>query len=215
MKEVLVTFEEQNLEGIVAVGTYLMDAAKRLGVEIDDDCREGADEHNCSMRIGEGANLLSEPTSVEIAVLSEEGVAGGERLSCQTKIDKPGELKIMSVSKPKEEEKAEEPKTPESEYRKEFEEMPLDKKYASLVELEAIALGETFSYVLNSPYEAFGKVMDVLADFGWKKDQADHDAKIPEEHSSGKDGESEQVESAEGDTKASDDPGNDGEEPGS
>lgn len=184
MKEVLIRFENREIEGIVAVGTYLMDAAKRLGVDVNDECRTDGTEHRCSMKISAGSALLSEPTSVETEFLSKKALEAGERLSCQTRIDQPGEISIMSVEKTKEaaSEKTDEQK-PEEEFKKEFESMPLDKKFAALVELEAIALGETFSYVLNSPYEAAGKVMDVLADFGWKKDKADQEAKKPEEHS--------------------------------
>lgn len=185
MKEVLIRFEKSELEGIVAVGTYLMDAAKRLGVEVDDDCRNESAEHRCAMKVSSGGDLLSEPTSIEREFLSKKALEAGERLSCQTRIDQPGEISIMSVQETKEKtsKKEEEEQQPEEEFKKEFESMPLDKKFAALVELEAIALGETFSYVLNSPYEAAGKVMDVLADFGWKKDKADQEARKPEEHS--------------------------------
>lgn len=183
MKEVLVTFEEEVVrEGIVAKGTYLMDAAKRLGVEIDDGCRRGEEEHRCEMVIGDGADILSDPTSIELEALSESERKKGKRLACQARIDRPGELKIMSVQKPKETAKAAEEEKPEEEFKKEFEQMPLEKKIASLLELEAIALGETFSFVINSPYAAFGKAMDVLAEFGFKKDRADQEAKRPEEH---------------------------------
>jgi ferredoxin len=187
MKEVLVSFESEDLEGIVAVDTYLMDAALRMGVEIDDECRKGSEDHHCAMKISKGADLLSEPTKTELELLSNAARKGGERLSCQTRIEKAGELSIMSVKKPKaEEKKAAEEAGKADEFKKEFEEMPLDEKIASLVELEAIALGETFSYVLNSPYAVAGKVMDVLADLGWKKDQADHEAKKPKEHAAGR-----------------------------
>ncbi|REJ78852.1 MAG: (2Fe-2S)-binding protein [Acidobacteria bacterium] len=183
MKEVLVTFENEGLEGIIAVETYLMDAAKRMGVAVDDGCRQGEEEHRCVMRVGIGKDLLSEPTKVELDQLTENRIGQGDRLACQARIDKAGELKIMSVQKTKEAEKREEEPQPGEEFRKEFETMPLDKKFASLVELEAIALGETFSYVINSPYEAAGKAMEFLAGFGWKMDRADQEAKKPEEHS--------------------------------
>jgi ferredoxin len=190
MKEVLVSFESGEREGIVAVGTYLMDAALRLGVDVDDECRRGSEEHHCAMKISKGADLLSEPTQIEMELLSDAARKGGERLSCQTRIEKAGELSIMSVKKSKketkEDTKAKEEAGKSGEFKKEFESMPLDEKFASLVELEAIALGETFSYVLNSPYEAAGKLMDVLADFGWKKDRADQEAKKPKEHSEAK-----------------------------
>lgn len=195
MKEVLIKFEEEGLEGIVAVDTYLIDAARRLGIDVSDECRQGED-HQCSMKVSGGAELLSEATAVEREVLGENRIKKGERLSCQAKIDKAGEVTVMSVEKPKNEEKKKEEKTPEKEFRKEFEEMPLEKKIASLVELEAIALGETFSYVLNSPYEAAGKVMDYLADFGWKKDRADQEAKKPDEHAPEPEKETEAAESA-------------------
>jgi hypothetical protein len=54
--------------------------------------------------------------------------------------------------------------------RREFEELPLEKKVANLLELEIITLSETFSFVLNSPWKIFGKVMDVMAEFGLKMD---------------------------------------------
>jgi len=184
MDDVFIKFESEGREGIVAAGTYLMDAALRLGVEVNDECREGSEEHHCSMKVSAGGELLSAPTSLEVETLSEAARKAGERLSCQVKIEKPGEITVMSVEKPseeKEQQKKEERGNAE-EFKKEFESMPLDKKFASLVELEAMALGETFSYVFNSPFEAAGKVVDVLAHFGWKKDQADHEAKKPEEH---------------------------------
>lgn len=182
MSEVLIRFESEELEGIVAVGTYLMDAAKRLGVGVDDRCRRESEPHHCSMKVSKGADLLSEPTSTETDLLGASRISKGERLSCQAKIEKNGEVTIMAVEKPEKEEPKAEEHDPAEDFKKEFESMPLEKKIASLVELEAIALGETFSFVLNSPYEAAGKAMDFLAEFGWKKDKADQEAKKPEEH---------------------------------
>ncbi len=67
-------------------------------------------------------------------------------------------------------------------YKKEFTELPLEKKLASLVELEGIALGETISFIINSPYLVFGKVMDIMAEFGLKKEQESKKAARPKEH---------------------------------
>lgn len=184
MKEVLINFESENREGIVAVGTYLIDAAKRLGIEVECDCTlEGGEQADaCVMKISQGGNLLTEPTQFEIEHLSDKRRQNGERLACQAKFEKPGDVVVMSVKKkePKDE-KTEEEKRAES-FKKEFEEMPLEKKIANLVELEAMALGETFSYVLNSPYAAVGKVMDVLAEFGLKMEKEDQAARRPDEH---------------------------------
>jgi hypothetical protein len=55
-------------------------------------------------------------------------------------------------------------------------------KIADLVRLEAIALGETFSFILNSPSKIVDKVMDVMAEFGLKLDEEAKNAKTPDEH---------------------------------
>ena len=86
------------------------------------------------------------------------------------------------ITQKNEENKPETEEENNEEYRKEFEELPLEKKIASLVELEVIALSETFSFILNSPYEIVGKVMDVMAEFGLKLEDEDKEAKRPKEH---------------------------------
>ena len=50
------------------------------------------------------------------------------------------------------------------------------------MELEAVALGETLSYVLNSPYKIGEVVVDFLSGFGFKFDKEAKDAQKPEEH---------------------------------
>ncbi len=60
--------------------------------------------------------------------------------------------------------------------------MPLEKNVSNLLELEIIPLSETFSFVLDTPWKIFGKVMDVMAEFGLKMDDADKKAKRPAEH---------------------------------
>lgn len=180
MAEAEIKFERENRDGVVAVGTYLFDAARRLGVEVEAECGRIGECDSCEMRITHGIDFLSEPTAAEIRQLSAARRKNRERLSCQVKFEKPGEVVAMTNKKkkedlPKDEERAEE-------YRKQFEEMPLEKKIASLVQLEAIALGETFSFVLNSPTAIFGKMMDVLAQFGLKMDAEAKNAARPSEH---------------------------------
>ncbi len=104
----------------------------------------------------------------------------GERLSCQAKIEAAGEIVIMTHKK-KEEEKPEFEATHE-EYRKQFDELPLEKKISSLLELEAVALSETLSFVVNSPSHIAGKIMDVMAHFGFKIEEKEKDARRPKEH---------------------------------
>jgi ferredoxin len=179
MEEIEVKFEREGRSGIVAVGTYLIDAAKRLGIKLEGDCSQAESIHFCSMIIRNGSDLLSQLTKAETEHFSTDGRRNNERLACQAKIEKPGEVIIMT------EEKKEAPKAEETteQFVKEFTELPLEKKLANLMKLEAIALGETFSYVINSPYTIADKVMDVMAEFGFKKEEEAKKAARPEEAS--------------------------------
>ena len=127
-----------------------------------------------------GHNVLSGPTKAEKEQLLEERRKKGERLSCQAKIEKPGELIIMTTEKKVEPEVS--PEDKREEFRNEFAELPFEEKMARLVELEAIALGETVTYVQNSPYKIAEKIMDVMADFGLKAHTEQKKASRPEEH---------------------------------
>ena len=181
MNEVELKFERENLAGLVAVGTYLSDAARRFGIELQG---EEFDEKEFSVvKVIKGAELLSSPTKTESDLLSDTRRGLGERLAEQAKIEKAGEIIIMSTEKKVEEKPTDEEK--QEQYRKDFEELPLQKKIASLLELESIALSETFSFILNSPQKLVGMAMDVLAEMGLKlEDDAKKQAR-PEEHQNG------------------------------
>ena len=177
MKEVELKFENEKRSGIVAVGSYLIDAANRLGVDIE--CERQGVTDLCAMKITSGRDLLSAPTLAEIEQLSEQRRKDGERLACQAKLEKTGEVVVMTNKKP-EEVKPEEDKT--EEFKKEFAELPLEKKIANLLELEFMTLSDTFNFVLNSPYAIIGKAMDVMAEFGLKLEEKDKEAKRPKDH---------------------------------
>jgi ferredoxin len=184
MLEAEIKFERENREGLVAVGTYLVDASKRFGVHFEDVCVPDADIHYCSLTIKSGIDLLSEMTKAETEHFLKEPRKTNERLACQTKIERPGEIVIMTEEKAQEPvpETAEGAKDTSEEYRKAFEEMPLEKKIANLVQLETIALGETVSFIINSPFKIADKVMDVMAEFGFKKEERQKEAARPAEH---------------------------------
>lgn len=182
MVDAQIKFEREERDGIVAVGTYLIDAAGRLGIEIEDECGRRGLCDECAVKITKGGEFLSELTKSEIEHLSEKRRKDGERLACQAKIEKSGEVSVMTKEKKVEESPNE--KNESEEYRKKFEKMPLDEKISSLFELEMIALGETISYVFNSPYEFGGKIMSVLANFGRKMEDEVKEATRPKEHKS-------------------------------
>ena len=171
-------FEKENIDGVAVVGTYLIDAARRLGVEIKDECGRLGLCDSCAVTIKSGAEFLTKPTKAEIEQLSEERRKNGERLSCQAKIERAGEIVIETKEK-KDDEPAEDAN---EKYRKDFAELPLEKKVSNLLQLEMMTLGETFSFIMNSPYAIVGKVMDVLAEFGLKMEDETKNAKQPDEH---------------------------------
>lgn len=185
--EAEIIFENEGRSGIVATGTYIFDAAKRLGVVIEDECGRRGECDLCKVKILSGKNHLTEPTKAEIKILDAEQLIQGYRLSCQTKIQETGEIKIMTEKK-KEPEKTEEEKAKEAEqkvaddFRKQFEKLPLEEKMSVLLDLEGIAFGETVSFVMNSPYKLVDKVMDFMADHGLKMEKDEKNQKRPEEH---------------------------------
>ena len=172
-------FEREKRNGIAVVGSYLIDAARRLGVEIYDDCGRLGLCDKCAVTVKSGSEFLSEPTKAEIEQLSEERRKQGERLSCQAKIIKEGEIVIMTHEKKDERPEAE---RKHEEFRKEFDALPLEKKISQLLELEAVTLSETFNYILNSPFAFGGKVVDFMSQFGLKYDKADKEPKDAETH---------------------------------
>ncbi|HSI89146.1 MAG TPA: hypothetical protein VK918_08825 [Pyrinomonadaceae bacterium] len=183
MIEADIFFERENREGVVPVGTYLIDAAKRLGIRPELPCDIAAKQHHCKITVTSGEGHLSHPTSVEKEYF--EGDIADSRLGCQVKIDSAGEIRIMTESKTEAETKEKEEqdeKAREEEYIKNFASLPLEKKMASLVKLEAMAIGETLNYIANSPYVVFDKVLDVMASFGLKMHDEEKAATRPDEH---------------------------------
>lgn len=173
--------KREEREGIVPVGTYLSDAAARMGVRPELKCVPPESLHFCRVSVLEGAEHLSPRTEHETEHLTADSGKPDDRLGCQTKIAAAGEIVIMTSE---EKEKSPEEKAEEAAkaYTKEFAELPLEKKFEQLVQLEAMALGETVSFVFNAPYLLFGKAMDVMADFGLRKEAEGKKAARPAEH---------------------------------
>ena len=203
MKEVEIRFKREHQEGVIPPGTYLIDAAKRFGIRFDGACDAAAGIHFCAVNVPTGSQLLSEETKAETDYFSSNPRSTNERLACQTRIDEPGEVVVMTKKKEKAA-ASEAPETgddPNEAYRKEFAELPLEKKIANLIQLETMALGDTVSFIINSPFKIGEKVMDVMAEFGFKKEERQREAVRPEEHkaeTNGKKGKSAKAEDTSG-----------------
>jgi ferredoxin len=174
--EVEIKFEPSGRNGVVAVGSYVLDAARRLGVKIEDEFGEEGLNEACFVKIIKGNELLSKPTKVELEHLSQQNRKKDERLPSQAKIEKPGEIVVMVTEKQKPE------ATVFESFKKEFDELPLDEKVRNLLELESLTLSETLSYIFNLPSTIGEKIRDGIAEFGFKIEQDEKNAKRPDEH---------------------------------
>src|ERR687883_2067486 len=92
-----IKFQPEDRNGLVAEGTYLLDAARRLGVALPTECNGRGECDTCAVVIEEGATLLSSLTEAERARLSPERLAAGERLACQAKVERGGEVVLRPV----------------------------------------------------------------------------------------------------------------------
>ncbi len=179
MADVLIKFEREGSEGLVAVGTYLSDAAGRMGIDLTTEVEGVELPVELPVTVTKGADLLSAETVAEKKFFENRDRKSNERLASQTKAEKEGEITIMTAENKKEKAKD---APGEDDFTKEFSELPLEKKIAQLVRFEAMALGETLTFVANSPYLVFDKIMDVMAEFGLKKETEEKEAARPKEH---------------------------------
>ena len=70
-----IKFEPDGPSGLVAEGTCVLDAAKRLGFHIPADCEGRGECDTCAVKIITGATLLSALTDGERKELSAERLA--------------------------------------------------------------------------------------------------------------------------------------------
>ena len=174
-----IKFEPDDRHGIVAEGTYLWDAAKRLGVRLPAECEGRGECDTCAVVVKEGATMLSSLTEAERERLSPERLAAGERLACQAKIERGGDLVLSPVPVTERKETVEESV---EDIRKEFRKMPLDQKLATLVELEAVTAFQTLGAIADFPFMAIEKGLDLLAKVGRARARRERDAHRPTEH---------------------------------
>lgn len=151
---VSITFEPSGISGLVAEGTYLIDAAHRMGVSLGAGCTVGKGEcPSCVVSIKSGANLLSQPSVAEKKQLGAEHLDKSLRLACQVKFENPGEVVVMGAARPQV--SPANPADTEAELRTKFGGLPLSKKIAMLVAFETITVSEAFDTAIEKPL-AFG-----------------------------------------------------------
>jgi len=159
MGEAFINFKREGVLGRIPTGITVAEAARRCGIRGLDGC---GGVHECEVTIESGIHLLGPDTAAET-----EHFAGAERnpsrrLACEAKIIDSGEIEIMTDKKTDETVPGKDP------IQAEFEALPLDQKFSNLLKMEAVTLGETFTYVVNSSMKAVEKFGDALSDFGSK-----------------------------------------------
>ena len=172
---VSITFEPSGISGVVADGTYLIDAARRLGAPLGDGCTTGkGDCPSCVVSVTTGAELLSAPSMVEEKQLGLEYLDQSYRLACQTKLQNHGDVVVMATTiSPHRTAPVDE----EAELRKKFGALPLMKKLATLMQLEVITMSEAFDSAIEKPLAYGSKTVGALLDRARAKNQAAQEKK--------------------------------------
>lgn len=180
-----VRFSDRDAEGLIPENTYLSEAAKRMGVPVPAACDERGTNDACAVLIEEGMALLSSLTDAEREHLSLERLAAGERLACQVRIERPGELRLRFATPPASEMTVD---APARDFGSDFRDLPLTQKVSTLVELEAMTAYEALKGVSNIPSWIGAKVLDVMATRGRTLDRRDRYGRRPAEHPVGNSG---------------------------
>lgn len=156
---VSITFEPSGINGLVAEGTYLIDAARRMGAPLGAGCTAGKGEcPSCVVSVKAGANLLSPPSVAEEQQLGAEQLDQSLRLACHVKLENHGDVVVMAVPRPQ----RSEPVDDGAELMKKFGALPLGKKLSTLMQLEAIAMSEAFDSAIEKPLAFGSKTFDKI-----------------------------------------------------
>lgn len=156
--------------GLVADGTCLLDAARRHGIALPTECGGRGECDTCAVIVESGAALLSAPAESERLRLGAERLAAGERLACQAKAERAGDIALRPVPAV---ERAETTEETARDFKEEFKRLPLRKKFATLAGLEAEMAYETLVRAVDIPFELFGKGLDLLAGRGRRLSQTE------------------------------------------
>src|SRR5215213_2098462 len=162
--------------GLVADGTFLLDAARRHGIVLPTECGGRGECDTCAVVVEAGASLLSPVTEAERVRLGAERLSAGERLACQATAERPGDLSLRPVPAA---ERAETTEETARDFKEEFKRLPLRKKLATLVGLEAEVAYETLVRAVDIPFDLFGRGLDVLAGRGRRLSQAERARRDP------------------------------------
>jgi ferredoxin len=156
---VSITFEPSGISGVVAQGTYVIDAARRMGAPLGTGCTAGKGEcPACVVSITTGRELLSPPSVAEEKQLGVEQLEQALRLACQVKIENHGEVVVQVTSRPR----TRAAESDDDELKQKFGALPLSKKIAMLMQFETLTASEAFDTAIEKPLAYGTKAFDSI-----------------------------------------------------
>jgi ferredoxin len=162
---VAITFDDEGHNGLVAEGTNLWAAAKRLGLRLPADCDGRGECDACAVVIVQGHDLLSPPTEAERNVLGPERLLH-ERLACQTLLSHTGEVIVRPAPVAAQQDD-------KSGYKKRFRDLPFNQQVGALIEIEATVVSEALNKIRGTYASAVEKLLNLASPQEAKKEKKD------------------------------------------
>lgn len=173
-----IRFEQDGGHGLVATGSSLWEAAKRLGVHLRADCSGRGECDACAVVIMTGAELLSPVNDREEKILGAERLGTAQRLACQTTLDRTGAVAVRSVA-------VAAGAKQQQESGKVFRELPLGNQVGALIELQAIAITEAVNTLRGKSNALIEKFLNLKSQTANTKEQPGGTGDSPEGNSQG------------------------------
>ena len=165
---VQITFEPDRGNGLVAEGTCIWEAAKRMGVSLPATCRGRGECDSCAVIVDRGAELLSAATKAEEKMLGPERLQG-ERLACQAFLEKTGDVIVHLAPVGEGEQQA-------AESLNSLRGLPLKEKVGALIELEAITITGALNSLRGGYHGLIGKFLNLTPEATKDAEQSTKDA---------------------------------------
>ena len=163
-----ITFQPDGLTGLVSEGTYLIEAARRMGLRLPIDCKERGECTSCAVVVTAGHALLSSPTKAELKMLSNDRIANNHRLACQAKLERSGEVEVKPIT------------------AAESSSNQTDKKPSTAAEENAIKMMKQFDAFVDKSLSAGENLLDRFANRMRLTRERELERKRPPEHRGGK-----------------------------
>ncbi|MDP7658277.1 MAG: 2Fe-2S iron-sulfur cluster-binding protein, partial [Nitrososphaerales archaeon] len=90
-----ITFLPEGKHLDIKSGSTVLDATRKMGIDIQAPCGDLGLCGRCKIVLGKGKNLAELPTETEKKILSTKELDDGYRLACQCKVSEKGLLSVI------------------------------------------------------------------------------------------------------------------------